>query len=344
MREDKYARHWHTLAFVLDNARGKLIDEIQRELKEIEMPVTARTVRRDLQMLQAAGFPVYSEKTARGTVWKVSENFRNIPSIPFSPLEALALLVAKNAFSARGETFFCNLLQGILEKLGRRRPAEFQEHLDRMQESVYCQQPSTPCKPSLPGYYDQIMKGIQKRLKLKTDYRNALGKISRNRILAPLHLWIRDQRSYLVAYCYSNDQVRVFSLSRFQRIEVTNESFTPVWDFDLERYAGETMGVFHAEPETVEMEVSDVLKDYFPENPLHPSQTVRKVQGITHLTLHVGINETLIHELMGFGSLIRVRSPRKLADLLLERHRQAADGFDAASSEYAPALPLEFVD
>ncbi len=55
-----------------------------------------RTIRRDLEALEAAGFPLLTDKVdGRGVVWKLMEGFRRVPALAFSPTELMALTFSR---------------------------------------------------------------------------------------------------------------------------------------------------------------------------------------------------------------------------------------------------------
>ncbi len=340
MREEKYARHWRVLMFILDHQKGKKVDEIAREVG-----TTTRTVRRDLQMLEEAGFPIVTEKLARGTVFKVLESFSRVPPVPFTQLDAVALMVAKNSLLAQGEAFMGEQLQDILRRLIQRRPEEMQERMRKLEQSVLSQPRRRPRKQAVPGVYDQIADGITRRRILEVDYRNAGGEVSSKRRIAPVHLLVADQVVYLRAWCYAKSSIRTFVLSRFLEVRLTDEVFKPNWDYDAESVARDSFGVFTARAEEVVLEFDDILESYFAVHPLHASQEVSRVDGSLRMGLQVGVNESLIHQLLGFGCRVRVLKPLTLAHLLAERHREAAS-FYAEMLGAEPAgqgrLPLAF--
>jgi predicted DNA-binding transcriptional regulator YafY len=67
MRNAEVIRQW-TLLRTLEAARqGASVRQLATELE-----VTTRTIWRDMDALEAVGFPLYSEKDGRETVWKLN--------------------------------------------------------------------------------------------------------------------------------------------------------------------------------------------------------------------------------------------------------------------------------
>jgi predicted DNA-binding transcriptional regulator YafY len=76
-RGDQLSRQWRLLQMI-DRPQGVTVDDAARDLE-----CTIRTIWRDLDALQKAGFPLYTERAAGGTrgVWRVTEDVkRTLPA------------------------------------------------------------------------------------------------------------------------------------------------------------------------------------------------------------------------------------------------------------------------
>ena len=61
-----------------------------------DYPKNARTVRRDLEALEAVGFPLVTDHHNGQTRWRLMEGFRDIPALGFSATELMALVLSRN--------------------------------------------------------------------------------------------------------------------------------------------------------------------------------------------------------------------------------------------------------
>jgi predicted DNA-binding transcriptional regulator YafY len=52
-----------------------------------------RTVRRDLEALEAVGFPLINERVDGQVRWRLMDGFHKIPAMSFSPTELMALVL-----------------------------------------------------------------------------------------------------------------------------------------------------------------------------------------------------------------------------------------------------------
>lgn len=65
------ARQWKILRLLESRSQGVSLNELAAEFD-----VSLRTIYRDMDALQDAGFPLYAEKEGKNAVWKLVESFR----------------------------------------------------------------------------------------------------------------------------------------------------------------------------------------------------------------------------------------------------------------------------
>lgn len=336
MRGDQLSRQWRILLYLSNSTTGRRLKQIAEEAECSE-----RNVRRDILALQNAGFAIYQDKIGQSTVWKMSDAFRQNPPLPLTTVEIIALLLAETELRGSSD-LISQVFSTVTEKILQSRPPAFREQMELLQERFYggVIQPVASKNPE--AIYEQVVNAISGNQKISVTYRNASGKRSSGRKLAPLHIWVVNGSRYLVAFCYKREDVRTFNLKRFLKVEILPERFVNEWAFDMQKHAMETFGVFHARPERIDIWFDPILKSYIQDHPLHPTQTFKDQENGLVVRIKVGINESLVSRIMGFGSLARVLAPDRLAIIIMEKHRSAYEAYSAPMPGQAPALPLEF--
>ena len=93
-RNDQVTRQWSLLR-KLDSSTGATLQELVNSLPS-DFPKNPRTIRRDLEALEAAGFPLVADRMNGQTRWKLMEGFRDIPALGFSATELMALIFSRN--------------------------------------------------------------------------------------------------------------------------------------------------------------------------------------------------------------------------------------------------------
>ena len=89
MRGDHLARQWRVIRAIESGPNGLTVAEIARREE-----TGARTIYRDLEALQAAGFPLYTEKVDRSNGWAFIDTFKFkiLPSHAKPPIFILCAL------------------------------------------------------------------------------------------------------------------------------------------------------------------------------------------------------------------------------------------------------------
>ena len=75
-RNDQVIRQWHLLRR-LEAARGATLHELADSISD-DFPKHVRTIRRDLAALEAAGYPLLTERDGGQTRWRLMDGFRRV--------------------------------------------------------------------------------------------------------------------------------------------------------------------------------------------------------------------------------------------------------------------------
>jgi predicted DNA-binding transcriptional regulator YafY len=76
VRGDQVIRQWRLVRLLASTKMGRSIPDLQRELE-----VTSRTVRRDLESLEHAGFPLISETRRGDVLWRFIDGYQPESSV-----------------------------------------------------------------------------------------------------------------------------------------------------------------------------------------------------------------------------------------------------------------------
>ncbi len=152
------------------------------------------------------------------------------------------------------------------------------------------------------------------------------------RVVDPYTLIPHERSWYLVAYCHLRGEVRMFKVSRIDRIERTGEEFVFPKDFDLSDYMGHAWGLLRGEagePEDVVLEFEAETGRWVRDQQLHESQRAETLpDGTLRLSFFVGITPEFRRWVLGFGRRVRVVRPVTLGQWVLEEARAMVEGVD----------------
>jgi predicted DNA-binding transcriptional regulator YafY len=128
MRGDQLARQWHIIRAIEASPNGLTVTEIaQREETRI------RTVYRDLEALQEAGFPLYTEKVERANRWAFIDTFKFKISPPFTLTELMSLYFYKELVRVFKGTTFHDSIDSVFKEIQSTLPPRALAYLDQMQ-------------------------------------------------------------------------------------------------------------------------------------------------------------------------------------------------------------------
>lgn len=153
---------------------------------------------------------------------------------------------------------------------------------------------------------DAILSGVM----VSADHRaRGSGKLSRNTRLGPIAMLFGEGRQYLLAWSEYQDDLRLFALAGFERINLEDGVFERPEGFDLQDWLAESFGVWREEPQDVEWrflpEVADEAATYV----FHPRQeTERLPDGSMVVRFRAGGRQEMAWYLARWGDNVDVRS------------------------------------
>lgn len=130
-RGNQLARQWQLLQLI-DHPAGIAVEDAGRKLD-----CTVRTIWRDLEVLERAGFPLYSDREADGrrSIWKLQEDFKLGMLVKLSLAETAALVMSRDLLGpAGGRPRHCPYFG--LRQIGHLLSRDALRPLDEMRESI----------------------------------------------------------------------------------------------------------------------------------------------------------------------------------------------------------------
>ena len=129
-RGDQLARQWRIVQTMITSRMGKSAADLARELG-----CHPRTVYRDLDALQAAGFPIYTEKVNGKSLWSFLDTIKHHFPIPFSLQELMSLYLSRDVLKVLKGTVFYDALESLFEKVRTTLPPESKKYPEPMRSS-----------------------------------------------------------------------------------------------------------------------------------------------------------------------------------------------------------------
>ena len=312
MRGDQLARQWRIIREIEASPTGLTVSEIaKREETGI------RTIYRDLEALQVAGFPLYNERVENANRWAFIDTFKFKIPAPFTLTELMSLYVYKDLLRFLKGTPFFDSLESVFKKIQSTLPPQALSYLDQIQSVFH-----VGIKPYKEyGKFREILNQVSTAAlecrRVDMVYRSLHRKENTLRKVDPYKVWFYDGTIYLIGHCHLRDEVRMFVLDRINLLNVTNERFSVPKDFNLDDFMRHSFKVMHDEVYTVKVRISPGWARWVGEKIWHESQKAQKKgDGSLELTFRVAGLDEIKRWILSFGPEAVVLEPETLRNMI----------------------------
>jgi predicted DNA-binding transcriptional regulator YafY len=309
-RGDQLARQWKIFHTLITSRYGKSVNDLAGDLE-----CHPRTVYRDLDALQAAGFPIYNERVNGTNRWAVLESAKQQVPIPFNLTELMALYFGRDALNVLKDTMFHDSLASLFQKIKTTLTPESKKYLGRIQKSLKVgPQPYKPYR-KFKLVIEQINDAVMDcRVVDIVYYSMSRDKVTRRNV-SPYKIWYSNGTFYLVGYCHRKKDIRVFAVDRIQMLTVTDDTFEVPDSFDIEDFMQNSFGVFHGKPVKVRIHFTADAAGYVKEKIWHASQKIEEFDdGSIIFEAEVAGTDEIKLWVMRWGSKAYVLEPRHLKE------------------------------
>jgi len=307
-RGDQLARQWTIIQSLLVSRTGKPISELAETLG-----CHRRTVYRDLEALQSAGFPLYSDQEEGRSRWYLIESARQSIPIPFSMTELMALYFSRDWLRVLENTVFHEALESLFQKVKATLPPETDRYLETFRRTIKVGTQPHKHYGAFRETLDLVNQAIIAQKVLRIDYFTMSRKRRSRRKIAPYRLWFFDGTFYLIAYCYLRRDVRVFAVDRIRSIDMLAETFRLPEEGVVDGFMETSFGVFRGASVPVKIRFAPKVAGYIGEKTWHATQKLTRLKnGALLFEAEVAGTEEIQHWVMQWGAHAEVLSPASL--------------------------------
>ena len=315
-RGDQLARQWRIIETLISSHTGKSAAELADELD-----CHPRSVYRDLEALQAAGFPLYTERVEGKNLWSILDTLKHHIPIPFTFTELLSLYFSCDLMKFLQSTVFHDSLESLFQKIRTTIPPESIKFLKTVQETVFVSQKQHKQYSTFKEIIKSVNDAALRRKTLEMIYFTMGRKKKTKRKVDPYRILFFNGTFYIIGFCHLRKDVRTFALDRIKLVHVTDENFVVPADFSLDSYMGSAFGVVRGVPGKIKIWFSPEVAGYIQERTWHESQAIHpQKDGSIIFEADVAQTPELISWIMSWGARAEVFEPKSLKD---EIHAEA---------------------
>jgi predicted DNA-binding transcriptional regulator YafY len=320
-RNAEVIRQWQILREIESRRTGVTIHELAERTR-----VTTRTIRRDLQALQEAGFSVYDEGEGNETKrWRLERSaFRTVEE-GLTVADVAALYLSRAMVEGLSGWPLADELRETFAKIERALNPRMREFLSTLPEvlSAKAGPRSQGLAPRMVDITRRLFEATRDRRIVEMRYFSAASNRAKTYIVEPYRITLAQGGVYLVGWVPAYGEFRTFAAERIEKLSVTMETFKKSRALPEDLF-GSSLGVFWGDPEKVVVEFDARLTPFVRGRAWHDSQHIEELaDGRLRMTLHVSNDWALRSWLMGFGAGVHIVEPAHLADAV-RREFQAA--------------------
>jgi predicted DNA-binding transcriptional regulator YafY len=308
-------RQWVLLRMLCARRYGVTVREAAEELG-----VSLKTIRRDLESFQAAGFPLRECVEQRGRkAWSI-ETADGAPGLSFAFDEAIALYLGRHLLEPLAGTPFWEAAQRAFRKIRASLSPAAVKYIERFAGVFHQTMLGTSDYSKQTDIIDRLMVGIEDSHAVFITYQSLRATEPVTYDVYPYGLTYHRGSLYLVGVAPQHDEIRHWKVNRIEEAELTEFRFQRPEDFDLPTHFAKSFGVFHGEGDyRVRIRFSPAVARYVEESRWHPSQKLaRQADGGLIAEFRLGDTEEIMRWALSFGRHAEVLEPEALRTAMSE--------------------------
>jgi len=310
----------HKILQILERRRfGSSLEDIRNSVvQELGLgSLHVRSIRRDLEALQAAGIDIGTEDTDTGKLWKLRRVDKGLHKITISASELISLSMGRDLMLPLVGTTFWQGIEGFWNKIREQLPEGVWEHYQKYRRTMRVMGVPRKSYERQQGILKTINRAIQEHRRVECDY-ESLGKPVAKRYLEPYGIAIYQSSIYVVAVESGKNEdkepqerLRHWKLDRFTKATALDDWFKADEEVDLEKHLGQSVGIFSGDKAIAyKIRLSANASRWVQEDPWHSDQVVEKqADGSSILTVPTYHAMEIIPRVLNLGNEAEILEP-----------------------------------
>ncbi|MCC9640660.1 WYL domain-containing protein [Rhodopirellula sp. JC740] len=338
-RNEQLIRQHKLLQLLEDSRFGRTLDELRGDLI-LDLGLSTlhtRTVRRDLEALQGAGYDIQNEVLDRGRIYRLGRNHTAVHEIAFSATELIALSIGRELLYPLMGTQYWQGIETFWNKVQEAIPEGVYEHYQRYRKVLYVSGTPSKTYEAQSGMLKTINRAILEHRVVEIKYK-PVGREASLRQIEPYGLAVHQNSIYVVAAAPEvtdeSERLRNWKLDRFTQATVTDDYFKPDPKINLNEFLGKSIGIFSGDSSTqVKIRLGNRSASYLREDPWHPEQTLEPESAGDSssdfiLTVPASHPRELLPKVLALGSDAEVLEPAEYREAVADVVKKLSQAYD----------------
>ncbi|MBO6263828.1 MAG: YafY family transcriptional regulator [Clostridia bacterium] len=274
--------------------------------------ISMRTVMRYLDAISLAGIPLISDQGRNGGFY-IAESFK----LPASFLTETEFNEIIGALSTLNDDLDNDYIHSAIDKLCAVKRTD-SERIDLAAGHLIIDGTTWNGNDNVKNTLSLIDKAIDRSLTVMIDYVDKFGEETKREI-EPYRIILKQGLWYVYAYCKLREGFRIFKVARMASAMTTENGFTPrELSFDIDDLTSWKNAL---ESEYVDLEVDKTAKTDV-EEWLGVGAVYKKNNDKLYVSAKLPYDDWLISKVLSFGGKVKVISPEKLKDDILQKAKE----------------------
>lgn len=174
-------------------------------------------------------------------------------------------------------------------------------------------------------YFDKLEKAIREKLIVEIKYHTMHSDITSSRKIDPLHLKNFKGDWYLIAYCHLKNDVRVFALSRIEKLILKEYNYKEHNEINLDEILHSSFGIYLDRKKcNIKIKFSPYQSRWIKEKIWHKTQKIKELKdGSIILSMKLNSKEEIKRWILQYGKEAEVLSPKTLREEIKKEYSES---------------------
>lgn len=233
----------HSIIRLLETRRGLTLDELAEECD-----VDRRTIHRDLNAVEQAGYSLKTEWSDGKKVYSFLVKSRNLPPITFTLSQLMSLYLLRSLGSHLAGTPFQADIDELFKNIHSVLPDRHAAHLERIARvSLPLLHGARDYSASAP-FVNDLQKALLQQYRIRLKYAKKSKDAADDYEVDPYTLVFHKGGIYLLGNAHNRSGMRLFALERICGIEVTRQRFDIPEEYEPEAHFNTAFGLVSDAP------------------------------------------------------------------------------------------------
>jgi len=299
----------HSIIRLLEVRRGMTLDDLAEECG-----VDRRTIHRDLNAVEEAGYTLTSEWQEGKKIYSFLSKSRNIPPITFTLNQLMSLYLLRSLGGSHlAGTPFQAEIDDLFRNINSVLPDRYAAHLERIARVSLPLLHGARDYSSASTYMEALQRALLHQYRIRLDYAKKGTGESEPYDVDPYTLVFHKGGMYLLGLAHNRAGMRLFAVERIRGLEVTRQRFEIPDDYLPEAHFDKAFGLVRDKAMQVRVRFSPQVAHTVKERIWRPEQKIKTgSDGRVTLEFEATGEMELVAWILSYGMHAEVLEPAEL--------------------------------